>query len=190
MVVTEIPDFAIISLCQSLWQLQSVVEIDTNFYIPGSAFRTLGVQIEKRDGVPYIASLEVPLDFVTSDDVIFRFNNLNNLREFTINGDVVGDRNAIQSDAFLEKLLLKNLEKVAFLRCPEFNNRIQFYDRLTRNHPKIKEFTIETDDFGMGAVRVIVRNLENLEKFVVETEDSKFEWDLEKLNDFRKICDC
>ncbi len=181
---------------QTLLQLKSLVEVLTNSSWPDYPFQNPNVQklrILMLDvdsclrRFPGIVSLEILFDSLAGDDVILAINNLKNLRNFTIKGDA---RNAGQRDAFLEKLLIKNLEKVTFLRYPERNCRVQFYDRFTRNHPKIKEFKIEADDFGMGAVRVIVRNLENLEKFVFETEDSKFEWDLEKLNDFRKICDC
>ncbi len=193
---------------QPILLLKSLVEVETNSRWPAYPFQnpnlqTLGFTMENSVEMPNvesylnclrmfpsIASLEVPFDSLFNQEIILAINNLGNLREFTINGQSTSYGDLTRNELFLEKLLIKNLEKVTFLRYSERNCRVQFYDRFTRNHPKIKEFKIEADDFGMGAVRVIVRNLENLEKFVFETEDTKFEWDLEKLNDFRKICDC
>ncbi len=139
---------------------------------------------------PAITSLEIQYDGLWTNDVIWAINGLSNLREFTINGQYMWvDPEDENGEDFLEELLIEKLEKITFLMYPGFLERAHFYDSFTKNHPKIKEFVMETSDFGLAVVEVIVKNLKQLEKIDIKTGNSTFDWDSEKLSSFRRICD-
>jgi hypothetical protein len=139
---------------------------------------------------PAITSLEIQYDGLWTNDVIWAINGLSNLREFTINGQYMWvnpeDENG---EDFLEELLIEKLEKITFLMYPSFLERAHFYDTFTKNHPNIKEFVMETSDFGLAVIEVIVKNLEKLEKLIIKLDKTTFDWDSEKLSSFRRICD-
>jgi hypothetical protein len=139
---------------------------------------------------PAITSLEVQYAGLWDDPVIWAINGLSNLKEFTIHGRRVAvnpeDENG---EDFFEKLRIEKLEKMTFRKYPGFVERARFYDTLTKNHPKIKELVMETSDFGLAVVEVIVKNLKQLQKLVIRLDKTTFDWDSEKLSSFRRICD-
>ncbi len=95
------------------------------------------------------------------------------------------------NENFLKELKFKILEKVSFREYPAndgsgslFENRVEYFREFVKNHPNLKEFKVQTRDFRLETVEVILANLSQLEKLVIATNSFTFAWnqsDLEKL---------
>jgi hypothetical protein len=126
--------------------------------------------------------------WLENDEVIALINSLQNLRELVIDGRFLNAQMMREmSDNFLKKLQIKNLEKIQFEKY-EFSSpqMTQNFDTFTKNHPGIKHFEIESSDFGLATIEVIVKNLKQLEKLIIKTPNSTFSWDLEDLKKLKK----
>jgi hypothetical protein len=123
-----------------------------------------------------------------NDEVIAQINTLQNLEDFVIDGQLLGAQMLREkSDNFLKKLQIKNLERIEFEKY-EFSSpqMTQNFDTFTKNHPNIKCFKVETSDFGLATVEVIVKNLKQLEKLIIKTPISTFKWNIEDLKQLRE----
>jgi hypothetical protein len=123
-----------------------------------------------------------------NDNVLALINSLQHLKELSIVGRFLTAETLLENtDYFLRKLQIKNLEKVQFVKyefsSPRMSKNI---DAFTKNHPGIKIFEVETSDFGLTSIEVIVKNLKQLEKLDIKTPNSTFSWDLEDLKKLRK----
>jgi glutaredoxin-related protein len=123
-----------------------------------------------------------------NDEVVALINSLPNLKEFAIDGSNLPARLVSENtDNFLRKLQLRNLEKIQFVEYQFDSHRMtQNFDTFTKNHPNIKHFEVESSDFGLVTIYVIVKNLKQLKKLVIKVPNSTFSWNMKDLKRLRE----
>ncbi len=128
-----------------------------------------------------VTSLQVDFQSLWANRFISLINAQENLREFAVSET----SNSVPADlreVYLQRLQIKNLEKVSFRAYPGFlYDRVLNFNAFTKNHPNIKEFKIETVAFGLELIEVILKNLKQLEKLVISTPNLTIAWNQEEL---------
>jgi hypothetical protein len=137
---------------------------------------------------PSFTRLVVSVNDLLNNEIVALVNSLESLVELTISGRSVDDDDDDDWDeTYLQRLQIKNLEKISFREYLIYNrNRIDVFTTFCKNHPNLKEFKMESSDFGFGIVEVIVKNSKRLEKLVISTETSTFVWNQDEFSQIRK----
>jgi hypothetical protein len=175
-------------------------EIETNFPVDKICNRNVKfLRIDDHTAVthshcfrlfPAVTKLEI-MPWWWDEDVVEAINSGggDNVTELTVNGRFT-DISENWNENYLKELKFKVLEKVSFRKYPAdsslIDNRVECFREFVKNHPNLKEFKVQSSDFGFRIVEVIVLSLSQLEKLVVATDSFTFAWNKSELEKLRR----